>query len=57
MLSYEKHFKKMNDVSSRAYIGLLAKLDILMNNINSFNPAISIITGRVQWKMFKVVFF
>ena len=32
MLSYENHLKKMNDVSSRAYIGLPAKLDILMNN-------------------------
>lgn len=49
-------FVKMNFVSSRSYIGSLAKivhsssgchsLDIFMNNINSLNPTISIIPGN-----------
>ena len=48
---------KMNDVSSRAYIGLLAKIvnsfSPFVNNINSLNPAISIITGDFNGKCSK----
>ena len=47
----------MNDVSSRAYIGLLAKIvnsfSPFVNNINSLNPAISIITGDFNGKCSK----